>query len=126
MTAIPQFVINRVYVKGSLRQLAHNTVSFFFQSGMMSGHLTGVEQICLGSVCVGPEAVVIHVDEAEHPATSLAHANPLWVPAQCKLAMTLSLPASLEVLDHYELTLALHSLELGPFSFTLHDELQPA
>lgn len=123
MIAIPKFLISRLYVRNSLRQLRDGRVVFRVTSGMLSGHLTGVEQVVVGGHGVPGDAVTLVVNGQAHAAVSLSAERPLHIAANQEIEVQLvGVPQHLPS-GRYAMQLVLWSEELGRLDIPLEDEL---
>ncbi len=78
MTVIPNFILKRLYKKGSLQQDGAD-VRFAFTNVIGPGTLVKLNQVVLNGATFGPEAVMILVDGEETPAVQITEASPITV-----------------------------------------------
>ncbi len=78
MTVVPQFLLKRLYMAGSLRQLDEG-IAFNLKNVLGPGMLTGLASLKLGDVeCPVEQVLIIHEGKTQ-PATEVTASSPLHV-----------------------------------------------
>jgi hypothetical protein len=126
---IPRFLIERLYVRGSLLWLpAHDRMMFEVRSGMLSGHLIGLTQVCVDDWCQSPDALLLKMNDEEVPLAQLSAESPLFVPANSVLHITactrgVDFSPTLANEQPVKVSVGVHSRELGVVTISVDDHL---
>ncbi len=128
MPAIPNFILKKLYIKGSL----HNTdegCEFALKNIVDSGTVTRFLDLKIDGVAYPPdaeqgEALWVRLPGGQQlRAEAITPQAPLSLPAD--VGVTLHLPGLTLDPGQHKLHLTFDTLELGPLSFTVTDQLAP-
>jgi hypothetical protein len=121
---IPDFILKRLYVSGSLR-LHQEGIAFDIVNSMGPGILTRINSIKLGPLEFFAEHIQLVVDDMTIAAQEITEENP----AKFKLhqrGTCVVKGASLDIGQAITLVVDLHSKEAGKVVFSIQDKLQAA
>jgi len=120
MTVIPNFILKRLYCKGSLRKL-EGGLGFDIVNNLGPGMISKLNYIKLNEHTFPPEQVALEIDGKLLPADQITEDNPaaffLNQVITCRLASA-DLPPG-----KYQIHLDIISKEAGKVSLTVEDEL---
>ncbi len=120
MTVIPNFIIKKLYVAGSLRNEADG-VAFDIKNTLGPGILTHVASIKLGEREYSSAQIEFSIDGKTYPAAEITDANPVTLMMQQKCTCLMKgepLPEG-----KYGITLDMISKEAGKIVITIQDQL---
>ncbi len=120
MFAIPQFIIQQMYVSDSLRKVDEG-VAFDVQNSLAEVHIASVTSLRLNDATFEPSQLLFVLNGETLAVEDISDKSPLTVPVGSVIicvAKHADLPAG-----SYEVTLDLVSVEGGPISITVQDEL---
>jgi hypothetical protein len=129
---IPRFLIERLYVRGSLMWLPQGErLSFEVRSGMLSGHLIGLTQVCIDDWCQQAHALALKLNDTPINMGSLSAEEPLFVPANSLLHISALTPGMdfrprLRHEQPVKLAVGVNSRELGVIHISVDDHLHVA
>ncbi|MDX2084871.1 MAG: hypothetical protein SFZ03_05725 [Candidatus Melainabacteria bacterium] len=120
MIAIPKFLLQQLYVKGSLR-LEPEGVAFDIKNSLGPGVLTRLSSITLDDTLFTGAQIKLHVDGQWISAKDVTEQTPARLGLN-QTAVCVLLGASLSPGKH-TLTVDLHSREVGQVVLTVHDQV---
>lgn len=122
MTVIPNFIVKRLYVTGSLRHVPEG-VAFDINNLVGPGILTRIGGIKLGEVSYAPDAILLRQDDKLIPAHEISESNPMVFPMH--QIVTCIMQGEPVEPGTYTITLDLLSKEAGKIVISIQDTLPP-
>lgn len=120
MTVIPNFILKRLYVDGSLRHVKEG-VAFDIKNTLGPGQITQLNNLMLGERIYGPERVTLEVDGQLVKGSDITGDNPATFMMHQVITVLIDDP---DVPDgDYTLTLDLVSREAGQVALSVDDNL---
>ncbi|MBK8189435.1 MAG: hypothetical protein IPK79_03205 [Vampirovibrionales bacterium] len=120
MTLVPQFILKRMYVNGSLRATADG-VSFDLKNALGPGHMTRFSQIRLNDVVFEPSQFQIRLGDRVIAAVDITEETPLAVGmgavARCEI------PGATLTPGRHEIQVSVVVREAGAVSLKVEDDL---
>jgi hypothetical protein len=122
MTVIPNFIVKRLYVTGSLRHVPEG-VAFDINNLVGPGILTRIGGIKLGEISYAPDAILLRQDDTLIPAHEISESNPMVFPMH--QIVTCIMQGQPVEPGTYTITLDLLSKEAGKIVISIQDTLPP-
>ncbi len=120
MFAIPQFIIQQMYVSDSLRQTDEG-VAFDVQNSLAEVRIASVTNLTLNDTAFEPHQLLFMLDGQAFAVEEMPNNPPMTIPVGSIVTCVVK-NADLAA-GPYQVTLDLISLEGGPMSITVQDEL---
>ena len=122
MPAIPEFMLRRVYVKGSLRRTAEGLV-FELHNSLASGTLIGVGEALVDGARYRPEAITFRRGAEWRKGDEVTSARPFFF--QQGDTVTMEMRGAQPQGETCTLSLRFISDEAGTLAFTVSDSVRP-
>jgi hypothetical protein len=121
MIAIPKFILDKFYVKGSLKPHLEGGV-FQMKNALMPGHLTQIHEVAINGNTVPLESIWLQGKDRLVNALSVAGESPFSLKVAEVVDIVLK-NLSLESGQSYQIKLDISSLEVGRMTVNYQDQV---